>query len=112
MRHLFFLLLFFLFGTYFSQSHWNFNYQAIAHDANGDTLNNKNLEVEVGVYSDTNDFPEYEEIHNVSTNRFGLFNFQIGNGNIITGSNLTDLDWSDNNVDYFLNIKILYNSIK
>ena len=110
MKHLLLFLIFFTSSYYFSQNHWNFNYQAIAHNSDGDTISNDSFEVTVGIYSDTLDSPNYEETHNVLTNNFGLFYFQIGNGNTTSSSLITDLDWNDENLNYFVNVNIYYNN--
>ena len=105
MRFILFSVLILLSNLFYtqSQSHWYFNYQAIAHDASGDTINNQSLSVEVGVYSDTLVNPDYEESHNVVTNDYGLFTFKIGDGSIITGTALEDLNWTDENINYYIN---------
>ena len=90
MRQLLLFLLFFTSNYYFSQNHWNFNYQAIAHNSDGDTISNESFEVTLGIYSDTLDAPNYEETHYVSTNNFGLFYFQIGKSKWANTGNSND----------------------
>ena len=52
------------------------NYQAVAHDANGNILSNQSLNVTVSILSGSaSGTIEYQETHTVNTNQFGLFYF-------------------------------------
>ena len=62
-----------------SNDQWVFNYQAIAHDATGDTIGNEELTATIAI-TDVNQNILYEEEHQVTTNQFGLFYFKIGEG--------------------------------
>ena len=59
-----------------SNDQWVFNYQAIAHDAAGDTIGNEELTATIAI-TDVNQNILYEEEHQVTTNQFGLFYFKI-----------------------------------
>ncbi|MDA9715001.1 hypothetical protein N9V04_01195, partial [Bacteroidota bacterium] len=89
-----------------SNDQWVFNYQAIAHDAAGDTIGNEELTATIAI-TDVNQNILYEEEHQVTTNQFGLFYFKIGEG-IPTASypNLVDLDWSIES--FWMHIEIVF----
>ncbi|MEX2589387.1 MAG: hypothetical protein WD334_04220 [Chitinophagales bacterium] len=76
-----------------AQAPQSFNYQAVARDANGSTLEDQNITVK---FSILNGSPSgsllYEETHNISTNQFGLFDAEIGNGNTLSGD-FTQIAW-------------------
>jgi hypothetical protein len=58
-----------------------FNYQGIARDAKGNPLSQQRMTLKLTVLptSDATE-GEYEEIQTVTTNEFGLYTLQIGNG--------------------------------
>lgn len=64
-----------------------FSYQGIARDGLGNILDNTALNLRIGI-REINPIGTvvYQEIHNSTTNQFGLFSLQIGNGNILSGS--------------------------
>ncbi|MDB5281544.1 MAG: collagen triple helix repeat protein, partial [Bacteroidota bacterium] len=63
------------------------NYQAIARDANGSIIPNKNLCMRFTIDFGINPgVPEYQETQSVHTNQFGLFTCKIGEGNPTIGS--------------------------
>ncbi len=74
-----------------------FNYQGIARDAKGNPLANKQLGIKISVLP-TQDAvqSEYEETQLVTTNEFGLYTLQIGNGTAIHGSMKT-VKWETGN---------------
>jgi hypothetical protein len=74
-----------------------FNYQGIARDAKGNPLANKQLGLKISVLP-TQDAAqaEYEETQVVTTNEFGLYTLQIGNGAALTGSMKT-VKWETGN---------------
>ena len=92
----------------FSQAPQLINYQAIAHDNNGDPLTNKNITVRIGIISDAiNGSLEWEEDHALTTNDYGLFSLKIGNGTSTNSGNqnsFANISWK--NQIHFLNIQV------
>ena len=89
-----------------SNDQWVFNYQAIAHDATGDTIGNEELTATIAI-TDVNQNILYEEEHQVTTNQFGLFYFKIGEGTPTASyPNLVDLDWSVES--FWMHIEIVF----
>ena len=89
-----------------SNDQWVFNYQAIAHDAAGDTIGNEELTATIAI-TDVNQNILYEEEHQVTTNQFGLFYFKIGEGTPTASyPNLVDLDWSIES--FWMHIEIVF----
>ena len=86
-----------------------FNYQAVATDANGSILANKDLQVMFGILSDTT-LPVivWEELHTgVRTNSSGIFNLVIGKGLRQAGvATFGDIKWAV--APLFIRIKINY----
>ncbi|PKP19250.1 MAG: hypothetical protein CVU05_11780 [Bacteroidetes bacterium HGW-Bacteroidetes-21] len=68
-----------------------FNYQAIARNASGETLNNQDISVEISILDGTS--AVFTETHNVTTNQFGLFTLKIGDGTSSLGS-IANIDFS------------------
>jgi hypothetical protein len=70
-----------LISTLYAQVPQRFNYQGIARDAKGNPMAGQILSLKISLLP-TADAPEaeYEEIQTVSTNAFGLYTLQIGNG--------------------------------
>ena len=80
------------------------NYQAVAHDANGDVLANKNLNVTVGILSGSAvGTLVYEETHSVTSNQYGLFYFKIGEGVVSSGA-MNTITWET--TDHFVNVNV------
>jgi|GEM_PF-2271124 len=90
--------------TAMAQSPELFNYQAVARDANGLVLNDQAVAVQISILSGSaTGTVEYSEVHSVTTNAFGLFNFRIGDGTGATGS-ISGIDWSID--DYFVKVEL------
>lgn len=74
------------------------NYQGIARNTSGSIISNQSIAVKVGIISGSSTGPlVWEEIHNVNTNQYGLFNFIIGQGaSTGNGSNVSFslINWS------------------
>lgn len=74
-----------------------FNYQAVARDAMGQVLKNQNVRILACI---KNISPQgnclYIESHQTTTNQFGLFTLEIGNGTLVAG-NFAIIDWANNN---------------
>lgn len=78
------------------------NYQAIARDASGQILANKNVAVRISIrqYTETAAAQVIED-HKVVTNQYGLFTLSIGSGARIQG-NFANIDWA--NGPYYITI--------
>ncbi len=69
------------------------SYQGVARDGSGNILVNQLIGLEITLHSGSGIGPVvYQETHNVTTNQFGLFAVQIGNGTIGQGS-FPLIDW-------------------
>ena len=71
------------------------NYQAVAHDNSGEPLSLTPITIRVSIYSDTASIANFIELHNRTTNSYGLFHFKIGAGN--SSDLLSDLNWESGN---------------
>jgi hypothetical protein len=81
-----------------------FNYSAVARDAQGDPISEKQISIQVLIRSGTIMGPiEFEEIHEVTTDAFGLFTLVIGIGMNQSGD-LSQIEWASN--QYFMQIGI------
>ena len=79
----------------FSQAPQAFNYQGMARDVVGFSVGNKEIAIKVNILKgDKNGEVVYEEEHLPTTNKFGIFNVRIGEGNPIQGS-FEDIDWGE-----------------
>jgi uncharacterized protein (TIGR02145 family) len=74
-----------------------FNYQGIARDTKGNPMGKQTLGIKLSVLP-TSDAttPEYEEVQTITTNEFGLYTLQIGNGTAITGT-MKAVKWETGN---------------
>lgn len=98
------LILFFLSGMLLAQAPQSFKYQAVARDSDGQALVNTAIGVEISIISDNiNGSSVYTETFTALSNQVGVFNLNIGQGNVQSGS-FVDIDWGADN--YFLNIAI------
>jgi hypothetical protein len=75
-----------------------FNYQGIARDAKGNPLAHQRMTLKLTVLptSDATE-GEYEEIQTVTTNEFGLYTLQIGNGASTSLGTFKDIKWETGN---------------
>jgi hypothetical protein len=64
------------------------NYQAVARDMSGNPIANQTINLEIFLTAGAN---SYTELHQVTTNQFGLFNIVIGKNYISKGGNITDV---------------------
>lgn len=86
----FFGFQFSIFGQYTPQA---VNYQAVARNNEGIPLSEKVLNVELSiVQGNPNGNEVYAELHEVTTDVFGLFNLKIGNGVVLNGV-FSEIDW-------------------
>ncbi len=84
------------------------NYQAVAHDASGSPLAAQNIDVRIGILSTSSTGTlEWEEVHSVTTNDYGLFDLVIGTGTS-TGSGgqtaFANISWAT--APHFLKVEV------
>lgn len=84
------------------------NYQGIALNASSVAIANQAISVKIGIYAPTaSGTLEWEELHNLSTNQFGLFNLVIGQG-ASTGSgaisSFAGINWGANSHYFIISI--------
>ena len=84
------------FGIASAQAPQGFNYQGIARDAGGAVLADQNLTIRIGIIDGGTNTPQYVETHQATTNPFGLFTVQVGQGNRVSGS-FAAVTWADGN---------------
>ncbi len=74
-----------------------FNYQGIARDVKGNPLSNQKMTLKLSVLPAADaTAAEYEETQTVTTNEFGLYTLQIGNGQAVNGQMQT-VKWETGN---------------
>lgn len=94
----------FLFGIIAAQAPQSLKYQAVARNADGVAISNAAIGVKVSIKSGSiNGTVEYSETFTAQSNKAGIFNINIGEGNVQTGS-FSSIDWGANS--YFLNMAI------
>ncbi len=94
---LFTLLLLLVTTEIFAQSPQKFNYQGIARDAKGNPISLQQMRLKLSVLPAADATQaEYEESQLITTNEFGLYSLQIGNGETITGS-MDKVKWETGN---------------
>ena len=89
-----------LFGVakLFAQVPEAINYQAIARDADGNVLADKNVSLRISIYSGST--VVYAERHVTQTNQFGLFTVSIGQGTPQGGTNFSNINWGAITIKY------------
>ncbi|MEI6766653.1 MAG: hypothetical protein WCM76_13550 [Bacteroidota bacterium] len=88
----------------FAQAPQAFNYQAVARNGNGIVLSNHSISLRISIIRDSvNGTNIYSEIHNTSTNQFGLFNLNIGKGSSLSGY-FNQINWA--NASHFLKVEM------
>lgn len=68
------------------------NYQAVARNAAGDILANRNISIRFTITDDPDGMVQYVERHQVTTNQFGLATLTIGSGTQTSGE-FDDIAW-------------------
>jgi hypothetical protein len=95
MKHLLSLLFLLLLGAALSaQAPQVLNYQGVARSTNGSPLANESIKLRLSIQP-ANGNPFYVETHNVTTNQFGLYAVQIGQGAVVNG-NFASIAWAQN----------------
>lgn len=91
-----------------AQSEKGINFQAVARNADGSILSNKDISVRLSLKQGSPDgLIEYQEIKTVSTNVVGLFNLVFGskeNSNIVVIGDYNSINW--NNSNKYLQVEI------
>ena len=99
------LLFTFITSVIFAQSPQGISYQGVATNAQGENLANQLISVQFTILSGSaTGFIEYSEMHNVTTDDFGLFTLIIGQGSSTTFTTLNDIDWGINT--HFLKVEM------
>ena len=62
----------------FAQVPQYFKYQAIVRSPDGSVIGNKEVSLKIALLPEGNSEEVYSEIHNVTTNEYGLINLKIG----------------------------------
>jgi hypothetical protein len=93
--YLIILLIAVAFNTAFSQVPNAFNYQAVVRSSTGQILANKAVSFRISLLKNSETGTVvYSETHAFTTNEFGLVNFKIGEGTILSGS-FSPVDWGE-----------------
>ncbi len=91
MKHLLTILLWFCCMAYaFAQAPQAFSYQAVALSNDGTPISNQEIGIQILIA--TNGEVLYIERHNPSTNNAGLYNLNVGQGEVVQG-NFSTLNW-------------------
>ena len=92
----------------FAQVPQGIGYQGVATDSQGLELVNQSISIRSSILSGSvNGTVEWQEVHNTTTDDFGLFALTIGEGNSTGGgmlSNFADIQWGEST--YFLQIEM------
>ncbi|HLF63359.1 MAG TPA: tail fiber domain-containing protein [Saprospiraceae bacterium] len=76
-----------------AQAPQGLNYQAVARTTAGEILENRNISLRFTI-TDNNGGPVvYQETHSTTTNQFGLFTLNIGNGTPVSGT-FSSINWA------------------
>ena len=82
-------------GISHAQSPEEFSYQAVARDVSGNVLPNQSVGVEISILENSSSGTViYTETHSATTNSFGLLNFNIGTGTVVSGT-FSSIDWGN-----------------
>ena len=82
-----------LFFNLKAQAPQAFNYQAIARDNHGNSIPNHAIALRIGILDNSaSGTLLYSETFNTGTNQFGLFNVNIGIGNVVSGV-FSNINW-------------------
>ena len=108
-RLIFFLMMIFCaLGSGLAQIPYGINYQAVARNAKGDAMVSANLDVRFTILAGSADGTvEWQETHSVTTNKIGLFNLVIGQGEKVAGmDNFKDISWKSG--AHYLKVEIKF----
>ena len=86
-----------------SQAPQSFNYQAVARDASGAPITNQSVSFRISIHRDSHIGEiSYSEVHQATTNGFGLANLAIGQGEVVSGT-FSGVRWGSAN--HFLEVE-------
>ncbi len=103
-RIFFFVALFLLQLSLFSQSPQRLNYQAVVRDNAGVAVASQLVSLRMTILEgSTSGNAVYIETHSVTTNQLGLVTLPVGGGNVVTGT-FSTIDWASNT--HFMQIEI------
>src|SRR6185503_7443026 len=91
-----FEIIFSFFSCVYAQVSNKINYQAIARDVTGAALMNQSIAIRLSILDGSGGPVLYSEKHSVTTNQFGLFTLQIGDGTVLSGD-FNFIVWSSGN---------------
>jgi len=81
----------------YSQAPQLINYQAVARDAAGTPLTNQAVSIRFDIHDGSpTGSVQYQETQSATTNAYGLFNVQVGNGIAVVGT-MASVTWSSGN---------------
>ncbi len=89
------LIIFTLFvNLLFAQVPKTISYQGLARDSSGNALANKTIGIKISILENASNQVVYSELQTPSTNKFGNFSLQIGNGTSKTGI-FGEVNWAN-----------------
>ena len=106
MKNIFFTLALLVCGVIivFAQAPQAFKYQAVARNSTGEILMEQIISFRIGILEGSAGGTQvYSEIHNDTTNQFGLVSLEIGNGTVVSGV-FEEIDWGSNS--FFLQVEM------
>jgi len=80
-------------SSLYSQAPQGINYQAVARDISGAILQTQNISIRFTISNGSGGTTLYQETQNATTNQFGLFTLNVGNGTPVIG-NFTSIAWA------------------
>ncbi|MEZ4848726.1 MAG: hypothetical protein R3B93_08935 [Bacteroidia bacterium] len=71
-----------------------FKYQAVARNNNNNSIPNQQISLRISILNNAMS-PVYSELHNPTTNNFGIFSLEIGRGQVLSGTfnSVEDIPW-------------------
>lgn len=92
-----------VFSCTFAQSPESFKYQAVLRNTRGEPIQQKEIELRISIIQNAPDGQAiYAEIHNATTNFFGMVNLNIGMGE--SGDDFSAIDWASDS--HFLKVEM------
>lgn len=85
------------------------NYQAVARDKDGDVLSEEKISIKIVLFTNSKIVDEhYTEIHNIQTNKLGLFSLVVGEGDVYAGE-FDKIPWSSQEI--WMDVFVQYGGI-
>ena len=93
MKHALIILLSLITQLVFTKTPEEFSYQVLLLNSEGYPIDNRNVEFLISIGLDKEGIDTYyQEIQNIQTDKSGIFNFNIGEGETLLGS-MDDIEW-------------------